>query len=56
MYTFKQKYIVIMESGKIITWIGQATTFKQGESLAITYAIEKSGEAIYASAVCPVTN
>jgi len=53
MHSFKQKYTMIMESGKTITWTGQASSYKQGEYLAKEFAKNEAGESIHAFYLVP---
>jgi len=54
MQPFKQSYILVMESGKIIKWTGKGETFEHGEGLAHAYAVEKTGEQVWDSCSRPV--
>ena len=47
MTPYKQSYIMVMESGKIIKWTGQAEDKNHGEGLALEYAQEQNGEQVW---------
>jgi hypothetical protein len=54
MKAYKQSFVVVMESGRIIKWKGKAEDTRQGEGLAIAYAISKTGEQVWDIANHPV--
>ena len=54
MKAFKQKYILVMESGKIIKWTGYGTDFDHGKGLAIEHAVSKTGEQVWDMCARPV--
>jgi len=47
MSAYKQKFIVVMESGKIVKWTGKAINGWAGRALAIAFAEAKTGEKIW---------
>jgi len=51
---YKQSYVVVMESGKVVLWTGYASDTKHGEGLAIAYAQEKHGGQVWDIANRPV--
>lgn len=44
---YKQSYLLVMESGKIVKWIGYGLDKDHGEGLAIEYAVSKTGEQVW---------
>jgi len=53
---YKQSFIVVMESGKVIKWTGKADDLAHGEGLAIAYATEKTGEQVWDTCHRPVNH
>ena len=51
---YKQSFVIVMESGKIIKWTGYGNDSKHGEGLAIEYAISKTGEQVWDTCNRPV--
>lgn len=54
MKAFKQSYVVVMESGKVVYWTGKAEDIGHGEGLAIEYAINNHGGQVWDIASRPV--
>ena len=44
---YKQSFLIVMESGKIIKWTGLAENKEHGQGLALAHAIERTNEQVW---------
>lgn len=51
---YKQSYLIVMESGKIIKWTGLADDRQHGEGLAADYAVAQTDEQVWDMCDLPV--
>lgn len=54
MSTFKQSYLLVMKSGKIVKWTGYGKDFEEGKRLATYHAINQTGEQVWDMCARPV--
>lgn len=52
--TYKQSYVVVMESGRLVRWTGYAQDRRHGEGLAVEHAQKKFGGQVWDVAARPV--
>ena len=54
MTKYKQSYVLVLETGKVVFWTGYAESPAQGEGIAIADATEKYGCQVWDIANRPV--
>ena len=54
MSKYKQSYILVMESGKIVKWTGYAEDILDAKGKAVSYAKNKTGEQVWDLCCRPV--
>lgn len=56
MSTYKQGFVLVMEGGELITWVGYADNKEHAEGLAIAYASHKANESVWDMASLPINS
>jgi len=54
MKPYKQKWLLVMEDGRVVFWTGFADDVDHGEGLAIAYATAKYGTQVWDTCRRPV--